>query len=114
MKILISIKDLNKFFATSLSQIHVLKGINAELCEGEMTAIMGPSGVGKSTFLHILGALDSPTSGKVFYEGKDIFGMGGDELSYFRNKTIGFVFQFHHLLPEFNAVENTMMPALIS
>jgi lipoprotein-releasing system ATP-binding protein len=114
MKTLISIKDLNKFFMTPLTQLHILKDINAELCEGEMTAIMGPSGVGKSTFLHILGALDRPTSGKIFYEGKDIFGMGGDELSCFRNKTIGFVFQFHHLLPEFNAIENTMMPALIA
>ncbi len=92
----------------------MLKDITLEIYKGEMAAIMGPSGVGKSTLLHILGTLDKPTSGKVFYEDRDISSLGSDELSDFRNKTIGFVFQFHHLLPEFNAIENTMMPVLIS
>jgi lipoprotein-releasing system ATP-binding protein len=75
---------------------------------------MGPSGVGKSTLLHILGALDKPTSGNVLYEGKDVFELKDDTLAAFRSRTIGFVFQFHHLLPEFNALENTIMPALIA
>ena len=92
----------------------MLKDITLEIYKGEMAAIMGPSGVGKSTLLHILGTLDKPTSGKVFYEDRDISSLGSDELSDFRNKTIGFVFQFHHLLPEFNAIENTMMPVLIA
>ncbi len=75
---------------------------------------MGPSGVGKSTLLHILGALDRPTSGKLLYEGSDVFELNNDALAGFRSREIGFIFQFHHLLPEFNAVENTIMPALIS
>lgn len=114
MESLVSIKELNKFFLTPARRLHVLKDITLEIYKGEMAAIMGPSGVGKSTLLHILGTLDKPTSGKVFYEDRDISSMGSDELSDFRNKTIGFVFQFHHLLPEFNAIENTMMPVLIS
>ncbi len=92
----------------------MLKGITLDLYRGEMAAIMGPSGVGKSTLLHILGCLDRPTAGDVFYNDIDIFKLKNDVLSDFRNKTIGFVFQFHHLLPEFNAIENTMMPALIA
>jgi len=110
----IKINNLNKSFLTPGRELHVLKGITLDLYRGEMAAIMGPSGVGKSTLLHILGALDRPTSGNIFYDGKDIFSLKNDALSDFRNKTIGFVFQFHHLLPEFNAVENTMMPSLIS
>jgi len=93
--------------------LHVLKGINLEIFKGEIIAIVGDSGVGKSTFLHILGALDRPTSGKVFYDDLDIFQQGDDALAEFRNRKIGFIFQFHHLLPEFTALENTMMPALI-
>jgi lipoprotein-releasing system ATP-binding protein len=78
-----------------------------------MLAIVGASGVGKSTFLHILGGLDRPASGKVLYRDVDIFALGGDQLARFRNEHVGFVFQFHHLLPEFTALENVMMPALI-
>jgi lipoprotein-releasing system ATP-binding protein len=81
--------------------------------QGEFIAIMGPSGVGKSTLLHILGGLDRPTAGEVYYKGVDISRLPQAELAAFRNQTVGFVFQFHHLLPEFTAVENTMMPALI-
>ena len=114
METFIKINNLNKSFLTPGRELHVLKGITLDLYRGEMAAIMGPSGVGKSTLLHILGALDRPTSGNIFYDGKDIFSLKNDALSDFRNKTIGFVFQFHHLLPEFNAVENTMMPSLIS
>jgi len=113
MEHLIRIKDLNKSFLTPGGELHVLKGITLDLYRGEMVTIMGPSGVGKSTLLHILGTLDRPTSGNVFYNGSDIFNLKDDMLADFRNKTIGFVFQFHHLLPEFNAIENIMMPALI-
>jgi lipoprotein-releasing system ATP-binding protein len=114
MKPLIRITNLNKSFSVPAGNLHVLKDITFDIERGEMMAIMGPSGVGKSTLLHILGTLDRPTSGNVFYEGKDIFRMGKDSLAEFRNRTIGFVFQFHHLLPEFSAIENTMMPALIA
>ncbi|TNF53043.1 ABC transporter ATP-binding protein [bacterium] len=114
MKPIIRIKNINKRFYTPGGDIHVLKDITLGLQKGEMAAIMGPSGVGKSTLLHIIGALDSPTSGSVLYEDVDVFNLKNDKLAEFRNKTIGFVFQFHHLLPEFNTIENVMMPALIA
>ncbi|MBI4686175.1 MAG: ABC transporter ATP-binding protein [Nitrospirae bacterium] len=113
MQALISARDLNKSFINNEVKLNVLNGINLDIYQGEMAAIMGPSGVGKSTLLHILGSLDKPTSGKVFYEDNDIFSLDEGRLADFRNKTVGFVFQFHHLLPEFNALENVMMPALI-
>jgi len=91
----------------------VLDGIDLDIRKGEMLAIVGASGVGKSTLLHILGALDRPTSGKVFYGDLDVFGLDNGPLARFRNERVGFVFQFHHLLPEFSALENVMMPALI-
>jgi lipoprotein-releasing system ATP-binding protein len=114
MKKLIKIRTLNKSFSTPVRNIHVLKDITLDIYEGEMAAIMGPSGVGKSTFLHILGTLDSPTSGSIFFEDRDVLILKNDVLADFRNKTIGFVLQFHHLLPEFNAAENVMMPLLIA
>ena len=91
----------------------VLRGIDLTFDQGETVAIVGVSGVGKTTLLHILGTLDRPTTGKVLYRGKDVFALNEKELALFRNREIGFVFQFHHLLPEFNALENTMMPCLI-
>lgn len=91
----------------------VLDGIDLDIRKGEMLAIVGASGAGKSTLLHILGALDRPTSGKVFYGDLDVFGLDNGPLARFRNERVGFVFQFHHLLPEFSALENVMMPALI-
>ncbi|UCD36594.1 MAG: ABC transporter ATP-binding protein [Nitrospiraceae bacterium] len=94
--------------------LHILKNITCDIGEGEMTALMGPSGVGKSTLLHILGTLDRPTSGSVRYRDKDVFELGNDALAAFRSRSVGFVFQFHHLLPEFNTLENTLMPALIA
>lgn len=93
--------------------IEVLKGIDLTIHSGEMLAIEGASGAGKSTLLHILGTLDRPTGGKVFFQGEDLFSRTNAELAELRNRHVGFVFQFHHLLPEFSALENTMMPGLI-
>lgn len=113
MKELIRVEQLYKSFGNGPKRVEVLKGIDLTFYQGESAAIVGASGAGKTTLLHILGTIDRPTSGKVFYEGKDIFMLGEKELAHFRNREIGFVFQFHHLLPEFNALENTMMPCLI-
>ena len=94
-------------------ELRVLEGIDLDIQKGEMLAIVGASGVGKSTFLHIIGGLDRPTAGKVWYGDLDVFGLDNDRISRFRNERVGFVFQFHHLLPEFSALENVMMPAFI-
>ncbi len=110
---LIATENLRKSFATDAGRLEVLKGITLEIEEGEMVGIVGASGAGKSTLLHILGALDAPSSGRVFYGDSDIFSLGRDALASFRNRTIGFVFQFHHLLPEFSALENVLLPGLI-
>ncbi|MFA5072375.1 MAG: ABC transporter ATP-binding protein [Nitrospirota bacterium] len=107
------IQQLKKTFRTGPEALHVLDGIDLTIQEGEMLSIVGASGVGKSTFLHIVGALDWPTSGKVYYDTVDIFGLDPNALAMFRNERVGFVFQFHHLLPEFSALENVMFPALI-
>jgi lipoprotein-releasing system ATP-binding protein len=93
--------------------LEVLKGIDLELSEGEVVAIVGPSGAGKSTLLHCIGTLDVPTAGTIRLAGEDVTKMAGTRLAALRNRTIGFVFQFHHLLPEFTALENVMMPGLI-
>ncbi len=91
----------------------VLAGIDLKIEKGEMLAIVGASGVGKSTFLHIIGGLERPTGGKVLHGDVDLYALQGDRIARFRNRHIGFIFQFHHLLPEFTALENVMMPALI-
>ena len=109
----IRVRGLTRSFRKDSQTVEVLWGIDLDVAKGESVAIMGASGVGKSTFLHILGTLDRPTSGTVEYDGKDVFQWDERELCQFRNKTIGFVFQFHHLLPELTALENVMMPALI-
>lgn len=98
----------------SYGQLKVLKGINLEIGKGEVVAIVGASGAGKSTLLHILGTLDTPEKGSVLINGTDVFAQSPKNLAAFRNKTIGFVFQFHNLLPEFSALENVMIPGLIS
>ncbi|MEW6586660.1 MAG: ABC transporter ATP-binding protein [Nitrospirota bacterium] len=113
MKGLIETSKLSKSFITDAGELQVLKGIDLSICEGEMVGIVGASGAGKSTLLHIIGALDRPTSGSVLYEGVDVFSLDRSALAAFRNSTVGFVFQFHHLLPEFTALENVMMPGLI-
>ncbi|MBI4685844.1 MAG: ABC transporter ATP-binding protein [Nitrospirae bacterium] len=110
---MIEVKDLKKSFYPPAGELQVLKGIDFEIKAGEIVGVIGASGVGKSTMLHILGALDRPTAGKVLYEGKDIFSFDDYSLASFRNVSVGFVFQFHHLLPEFTALENVMMPGLI-
>lgn len=110
---LVEIRDLKKSFFHMGRTLHVLRGIDLDLGEGEVVAIVGPSGAGKSTLLHCIGTLDAPTSGTITLAGEEIGGMNGAKLANLRNRTIGFVFQFHHLLPEFTALENAMMPGLI-
>jgi lipoprotein-releasing system ATP-binding protein len=113
LKEFIQVQHLFKSYGNGAKRVEVLKGADLTFSRGEKAAIVGASGVGKTTLLHILGTLDRPTSGKVLYEGKDIYALNEKDLALFRNREIGFVFQFHHLLPEFNALENTMMPCLI-
>jgi lipoprotein-releasing system ATP-binding protein len=110
---MITINDLYKTFKIGERDLTVLKGINLEIRRGELLAIMGASGAGKSTLLHIVGMLDRPTQGTVSFEGQNLFQLPEAAQAEFRNKRIGFVFQFHHLLPEFTALENACMPALI-
>ena len=110
---MIQASELRKSFHLDQTEIHVLNGVTLEIKRGEMVAIVGASGVGKTTLLHILGTLDRPTSGTVHFDGDDVFAKDELALADFRNRKIGFVFQFHHLLPEFTALENVMMPALI-
>ena len=105
------IKSLN--IKKSYGTVQVLKGINLQINAGEIVAIVGSSGAGKTTLLQLLGTLDQPSSGQIFFEGKDISNLKGNTLSDFRNQNIGFVFQFHHLLPEFSALENVCIPAWI-
>lgn len=114
---MVSIRGVTKAFSNGKergSKLVVLRGVSLDVARGEIVAIVGASGAGKSTLLHIVGALDRPSSGTVSYEGKDIFAMNDDDLAHFRNAHIGFVFQFHHLLPEFTVLENVAMPGLIA
>lgn len=113
-QVLLLTDNLFKNYHFDNTTVEVLKGIDLDICEGEIVAVMGPSGVGKSTLLHILGALDRPTSGRVLLDNTDIFAFDDKELAQFRNRTVGFVFQFHHLLPEFSALENVMLPGMIA
>ncbi|MDR1757747.1 MAG: ABC transporter ATP-binding protein [Bacteroidales bacterium] len=106
---MIHIVDIKKNYG----QLEVLKGISLPLPQGKIITITGPSGAGKSTLLHIAGSLEKPDAGQVYIDGVSIFDLSNDALSEFRNQNIGFVFQFHHLLPEFTALENVAMPALI-
>jgi len=111
---LLEIRGLCKTYEIGRNRVEVLSGIDLDLEAATTTALVGASGAGKSTLLHLLGALDRPTSGTIRFRGDDIFLKHDGELASFRNRSIGFVFQFHHLLSEFTALENVMMPALIA
>lgn len=111
---MIEVSGLTRSFTIGAQKVEVLRGIDLSVSRGERVAVVGASGAGKTTLMHILGALDRPTDGRVLFEGTDIFSLRGGALDAFRNQTVGFVFQFHQLLPEFNALENVMMPALIA
>lgn len=110
----IVVRGLVKTFTTNGNLVEVIKGLDLEVYSGETLAVVGASGVGKSTLLHILGTLERPTAGQVVWEGEEVFTLDDRSLAAFRNRKIGFVFQFHYLLPEFDALENVMMPALIA
>ncbi len=105
--------DLSRSYKEGLKEVHALKGVSLEVKKGEILGIIGPSGAGKSTLLHLLGGLDIPTKGTVLLDGKDIYNMRDSARCRIRNRRMGFVFQFYHLLPEFSALENVMLPAMI-
>jgi lipoprotein-releasing system ATP-binding protein len=109
----VQVQGLGKTYLMGERRLEVLRGVSLEIQAGELVALTGPSGAGKSTFLHVLGTLDAPSAGRVLFDGQDVFALGEEALCTFRNGTVGFVFQSHHLLPEFTALENVMMPALI-
>jgi len=112
---ILSVKNLHKVYDQGkVESLHVLKGIDLEVAEGEIIAIVGPSGVGKSTLLHCVGLLDRPSDGSVLIDGNDMYKRGDDELAQVRSRTVGFVFQAHHLLPDFTALENTMIPGMVA
>ncbi len=114
MSKLLETKDLKKEFKRSgASSLEILSGVSFSIGAGERVAILGKSGAGKSTFLHLLGTLEEPSSGQVFFKGRDLFALSEKELAFFRNQKVGFVFQFHYLMLEFTALENVMMPGLI-
>ena len=110
----VEVRDLDKFYVMAGQRLEVLKGLNLAVSPGELVAVVGQSGSGKSTLLHILGALDRPTSGSVRFGGDDLQDLDAEGLAQFRRTSVGFVFQFHNLLPEFSALENVSMPQRIS
>ncbi|HEB89940.1 MAG TPA: ABC transporter ATP-binding protein [Deltaproteobacteria bacterium] len=110
---LVEVRGLTRSFESGGGTIEVLRGLDLDIAKGDRIAIVGQSGVGKSTLLHILGTLDHPTSGELFFRGENVFDRSREALAGLRGRFIGFVFQFHHLLPEFSAIENVMMPGLI-
>ncbi len=116
--LLISLKGISRVFKSSAKEssvdIEILKDINFDIYKGESIAVVGASGTGKSTLLHIVGTLDRPNNGKLIFENRNLFSLGQEELAHFRNLKIGFVFQFHHLLQGFTAIENVMIPGLIA
>jgi lipoprotein-releasing system ATP-binding protein len=112
-RFLVEAADLTKTYRTPASQVVVFESLNFVIPRGRLVALIGPSGAGKSTLLHLLGGLDRPTRGKVIFDNANVFDLQGVDLARFRNRHIGFVFQFHHLLPEFTVLENAMMPGII-
>jgi lipoprotein-releasing system ATP-binding protein len=113
MSAFLEIRDVFKSYFLHGKRIDVLRGVNVGIEKGELVSLIGASGSGKSTFLHVAGTLDTPAAGVMRFEGKSVFDMNDAEVAEFRNRTIGFVFQSHYLLPEFTACENVAMPALI-
>jgi len=111
---MLSGRNIHKIYVQGARELRILKGISLEVAEGDDVCISGSSGAGKSTLLHILGTLDRPTEGQLIFRGEDVFSKSDTQLAHFRNKTMGFVFQFHHLLSEFSAIENVMMPGRIA
>lgn len=111
--LMIEATGLTKVYSTPASKVVVFENLNVNIARGRLVGVIGPSGAGKSTLLHLLGGLDSPTSGAVLFNGTNILNWNAEELANFRNRHIGFVFQFHHLLPEFTVLENAMMPMVI-
>ena len=111
---LVQVRQLAKQYVDGPTVVHVLADLDLDVAAGERVAVVGASGVGKSTLLHLLGALDQPTAGQVVFDGQDVFARPEAELAAFRNREVGFVFQFHHLLPDFTALENVMLPSLIA
>ncbi len=111
---MLNVDNVSKSYPTADGRLSVLEGVSLSVSPGEIVAIVGESGSGKSTLLHILGTLDRPDAGQVFFDGEDVFAKNDEALAAFRNERIGFVFQFHHLLPEFSALENVAMPAMIA
>lgn len=109
----VQVSNLYKSYSNGPQKVEVIKGINMEIKNGEVAIIMGPSGVGKSTLLHVVGLLDKADSGEIRIAGENVLDYNENSIARLRNKTIGFVFQFHHLLPEFTALENVLMPAMI-
>jgi lipoprotein-releasing system ATP-binding protein len=114
MSAILTARDIKKTFVTGKSQLNVLKSLNLEVNKGELLMLIGPSGAGKSTLLTILGGLSRPSQGKVLFNNTELYQLSDDKLAGLRNRKMGFVFQFHHLLPEFTAVENVMIPALMT
>lgn len=110
---MIEVQNLCKNFATTGGEIRVLRDLNLKVADGERIAVVGRSGAGKTTLMHVLGGIDRPSSGQVLFDGEDVFALQGARLDEFRNRAVGFIFQFHQLLPEFTALENVMMPLLI-
>jgi lipoprotein-releasing system ATP-binding protein len=114
MSVALLARGLTKTYQDGARRVPVLKGVDLEVAPGQLVAVVGPSGSGKSTLLHLLGALDWPDSGRLTIDGRDLAGLSGAQLAAFRNRTIGFVFQFHQLLPDFTALENVMLPGRIA
>lgn len=110
---MLAAKDLHKVYKNGKISLEAVKGVTLEVKRGEILCIIGPSGAGKSTLLHLLGGLDEPSRGKVFFEGEDLYAIAEEERAGIRNERIGFVFQSYHLLPEFSALENVLLPALM-